>query len=111
MISNSTNSDAGYEKQGINARKIATLVFLGVVTLAIILYGLDKYFVYESEEEIYEEVLKPVSKTLIQLEQRDSLILNSYGINDSLDNVYRIPIDSAMQILLRESSKSGKPGK
>jgi hypothetical protein len=94
--------DAGYETGDVNVRRTVILIIAGIVTLVIILVLLNEYFSYVKEKEIYEMVLKPESKTLIEIRARENRILGSYGVADSAGGVYRIPIDSAMQIMLHE---------
>lgn len=102
MSENYSNPDPGYETRDVNVRKVAILVVMGIIVLAAILVALDLYFSYSVEREIYEMVLKPESKALKEIRQRDQLILNSYGKSNSLEGVYHIPIDSAMQDMLRD---------
>lgn len=105
MSGTSHNTNSGYETRDVNVFKIAVLVIMGIIVLAGILVALDVYFSYAVEREIYETVLKPESKVLIEIRQRDMLILNSYGKSDSLEGVYRIPIDSAMRDMLNEGNR------
>lgn len=94
------SAGAGYEKRDADIRKVFLLIIVGVILLALILYVLNVYFIYQSDEAVYQAVLKPESKELIQLRDREDAILSSYGVVDSADGVYRIPIDSAMQKML-----------
>ena len=93
---------SGYEKRDADVRKTFFLIIAGVVILALILVGLTEFFSYEKDEEFYDIVLKPESKELIKLRERENKILNSYGVVDSLKGIYRVPIDSAMKEMLRE---------
>lgn len=93
----------GYERRDADIRKTFILIVAGVVVLALILVGLNEFFSYEKDKEIYEIVLKPESPELLKLREREDKILNSYGIVDSLQGIYRVPIDTAMQEMLREA--------
>jgi hypothetical protein len=97
------DESSGYERRDADVRKTFILIVAGVVILALILVGLNEYFSYEKDEEFYEIVLKPESRELIEMRDREDRILNSYGLVDSLQGIYRIPIDSAMQEMLREA--------
>lgn len=106
MSGSSYNTNSGYETRDVNVFTVTVLIILGIIALAGILVSLDIYFSYTVEREIYEIVLKPGSKALKEIRQRDRLILDSYGKSDSLEGVYRIPIDSAMRDMLREAPVS-----
>jgi hypothetical protein len=99
---NDPNKIAGYETGDVNVRKTIVLIIAGIIALVIILVLLNEYFSFTKEKEIYEMVLKPESKILIEIRAREDQILGSYGVADSAGGVYRIPIDSAMQIMLHE---------
>ena len=105
---NDANKNAGYETGDVNVRKTFIMIIAGIITLVIIIVSLNEYFSFAKEEEIYETVLKPESKILIEIRAREDQILGSYGVADSAGGVYRIPIDSAMQIMLHEME--GVPG-
>jgi len=98
----------GYDKSEVNIRKIFLLILAGIIILALILYGLDTFFNFSATEEYSQMVLQPESRPLVELQQRDRQILNSYGIADSAAGTYRIPIDSAMAEILRDSKSADK---
>lgn len=100
-----SGGNPGYEPGDVNIRKIVLLIIAGAVILALILIGLEQYFGYVADQEEYKMVLEPPSKALVELRQRDQQILTSYGVVDSSAGTYRIPVDSAMQIILRESHR------
>jgi len=106
MIDDRFEDNQGYETKDINIRKVYLFVLLGIFALAAILLALDKYFSYETEREIYDTVLKPESKILTKVRERDQRILSSYGVIDSAAGIYHIPIDSAMKEMLREYGES-----
>ena len=111
MNSSEQNADRkenpGYETSDVNARRIFLFILSGIIVLVLILIALDNYFKYVADEEEFEMVLKPQSKPLTDLKQREQQILGTYGIADSSSGAYRIPIDSAMQIMLREAGATG----
>ena len=98
------NPDSGYETRDVNVLKVSVFVILGIIMLATILLALDVYFTYAAELEIYEMVLKPESKVLIEIRERDKKILSSYGVVNSDSGIYHIPIDSAMQVILKDGN-------
>lgn len=98
--------NAGYEPGDVNARRIFLYIILAIIILVLILVALKNYFKYAADQEEYEMVLKPQSEPLLELRQEDQRILNSYGIADSAAGTYRIPIDSSMQIMIREAGRN-----
>lgn len=100
---NQPDENSGYEKRDADVRKTFIMIVAGIVVLALILVGLIEYFEFEKEKEIYEIVLKPESEELIKLREREDSILETYGIIDTLQGIYRIPIDSAMKEMLRDA--------
>ncbi len=99
-------SNSGYETRDVNVVKVTAFIILGIIALAAILVSLDVYFTYAAEREYYEMVLKPESRILLEIRQRDSTILNSYGVLNGDSGVYHIPIDSAMKQMLAEEELS-----
>ena len=99
------NPNSGYETRDVNVFKVTVFVVLGIIVLAGLLLALDEYFTYTAEREIYEIVLKPESKALIEIRERDKEILNSYGVVNGDSGIYHIPIDSAMTAMFNEKNK------
>ena len=95
--------DAGYEISDVNVGKIVGLGAGIVVFLIIAFIVLNSFFIKSKEDLVYERVLKPGNPKLIELQQKEEKILNSYGVVDSAKGVYRIPIDRAMKLVAEES--------
>ena len=105
MTDQNNQNQAGYETRDINVKKTVLLTLTGVIIMAIILVGLNEYFFYAKEKAYYENTLLPESDTLISLRATEDSILGSYGYADSAKTEYRIPINEAMKIYLREKGK------
>ena len=106
-ISNKQTKDekSGYEKSDINLKIISVYVILSIVVIVSFIIILSDYFVVEKEEIVSEIVLQPVSEELQKLHKTENEILTTYGVVDSVNSIYRIPIDRAMQILVEQSSQ------
>lgn len=105
MMENKNNS-AGYEKRDVNIFMVIGFTVVFVALLIVILIFLVDYFVEAKEEMIFETQLQPESvdlKSLITAEQEE---LTSYKILDTERGIYRIPIDRAMELLVKESSNT-----
>ncbi len=111
---NEHGDDAGYEEQDVRIGRTALFILLGSVMLIAILVLLNEYFLAVKEEVVYEEVLKPESRSLMELRAREDSILTTYGVADSVKGLYRMPIDKAMEKMITEHNqikKSEKSGK
>lgn len=103
----SEQNKAGYEKSDVNIKQV-TLVGLAITLFIVVsLIFLNEYFLIEKERVVYEEVLKPQSVTLQELHAREDSVLNGYHLIDTTKGIYSIPLDSAIELYLKENS-SGK---
>jgi hypothetical protein len=100
-----TAADAGFDSEEPNARGI--LIFTGatVVLFIAVLIGVTYYFnnVYERRE--YEQVLAPPSEQLKELNAREEWVLNNYQYVDRAKGQVRIPLNRAMELLVKEASE------
>lgn len=94
------SSNEGYSD--VNLKFIFTLLLSSVLVITTIIIFLNSYFTKEKDELVYELVLKPESKELRELNAEEYNILHSYKRLDANGNKYRIPIDRAMQLLVKE---------
>lgn len=101
----STGDDrhVGYEKTDINIRLTVIWTIIAVVTLVVMVICLEEYFTYVKEQQYYESVLAPPSVELLKLLEQAELELNSYELIDTAKGLYRIPVDSAIELILREA--------
>ena len=103
-MTTSDNKSAGYEKRDVNIFMVIGLSVLLITLLIIILVLLTDYFVESKEQMIYEAQLQPDSvdlKSLLASEQEE---LTSFKILDTERGIYQIPIDRAMELLVKEAS-------
>jgi hypothetical protein len=105
QMTSTNNNKVGYEKSDVNIFMVIGLSIISVVLLIIIVVFLDNYFVEATEQMIYEEQLQPESVDLKSLLESEKKELNSYKVLDEENGVYQIPIDLAMEILVKEASK------
>ncbi len=105
-MTSTDNNSAGYEKRDVNISMVIGLSVLSVVLLIIILVFLIDYFVESKEQMIYEAQLQPESADLNSLLVAEEEELTSYKVLDIERGVYRIPVDRAMELLVREASNT-----
>ena len=99
---------AGYEKRDVNIKKL-TLVGISIVLfLAISLPLLNEYFLIEKEKIEYDAVLKPKSISLEELHARENSVLTSYNLIDTANGIYSIPLDSAIELYVKENMNKSK---
>jgi len=101
-------SSSEYEKKDVNLNKIILTGVISVIAIVVILVFILDFFTAVTEEIVYEQVLKPESDSLRVLRVRENEILNNYNCLDTARQVYRIPIDQAMQVLADEAYRQSK---
>ncbi len=106
MVDKNDKKNAGYEKRDVNIFMVIGLSILSVVLLIIILVFLIDYFVESKEQMIYEAQLQPESADLNSLLVAEEEELTSYKVLDTERGVYRIPVDRAMELLVKEASNT-----
>ena len=99
-----SNNPSGYEKKDVNIKAIVLTGVFTVVFIVVALVLLNEYFIAEKESLIEEVVLKPESVQLSDLRAVEEETLTTYKLIDSTKNIYRIPIEQAMEIISRQSS-------
>jgi len=93
-----------YEKKDTNVLKLTALTAISVVVIVVSIVVLYDYFIRVKEEAIYEQVLKPESPELLELQAAERDSLSSYILLDSAQGYYQIPIERAMQLVVEESA-------
>lgn len=92
----------GYELSDVNIPRILTIVTAIAVFLVAMFFLLNSFFIASKERVTYNKVLKPESKKLQQLRDREAEELHTYGVIDTANNRYRIPIQRAMKLVAEE---------
>lgn len=106
-MSHGSGHPTGYEKKDINVRKVVVYSIISVILVILSIVLVDEWYL-KTKEEIYQEmVLAPKNQELIEIRAREDSLLTTYGRDDST-GAYRIPIDSAIAITVRENAASGK---
>ena len=100
---NKSNGNPGYEHKDASGKSIIIYGILGVIVIALFSILLIEYFDIETEKMVDEMVLKPKSEAIIKLRAREAEELSTYKLLDPEKEIYRIPIDSAMVIVVNEA--------
>jgi hypothetical protein len=80
-----------------------------VVILVIMLLCLRSYFFVVRNETIDENYLSAGNPEIEEVHAREKALLTSYGWVNKEKGIVRIPIDQAMELMVREA-QSGTPG-
>ncbi len=105
------NKNAGYEKRDVSTKKVLFWGIAGVIIVVIIVVFLVEYFIFVKEEYYHEYVEKPRSEELMKLRERENKELASYKLLDDEKGIYRIPIERAMELVVKEASTKKVTGK
>ncbi|HCW76413.1 MAG TPA: hypothetical protein DHU63_07740 [Candidatus Marinimicrobia bacterium] len=95
----------GYDKAEISIKWIAVIGILFVVLMVVISVGTKSLFIKDKNAIIYDQVLKPVSPLLIQIQAREDSLLDNYQILNIDKGIYQIPIDRAMEVLVEKAKR------
>ena len=96
---------AGFSPDQINLKRVAAWFFLGIVIVAISLYGLMHMYEYNrfvASQNAAIRALYPEQNARLFRENRQ---LNSLEVIDAEERLFRIPIDSAMTLVVTEYSE------
>lgn len=92
----------GYDTGEPRGPAIAVVLLIFVAVLVAVYFGVDYYFTYIKEKEVYEKVLAPTSEILRNVRNRENWNLNTWQYLDRNKTVVRIPIDRAMELTLKD---------
>jgi hypothetical protein len=98
--------NAGYEKKDIDLKKTFLYGSITIVILAVCVFVLDNYFDYVKETEYRRAVLEAPTIQLDTLNAREDSLLSTYELVDTADSKYRIPIEQAMELLVKEGDQN-----
>lgn len=94
----------GFDTSEPRARFIV-LMSVGLLGLLVaIVLGLQWYFDHVREQQIFVKQLEPVSEELKAVRARDEAALHQYRYLDRAKGTVRLPIDRAMELVLKEQA-------
>ena len=96
--------EPGYEKRDVNIKTTLVVAAAIVIFLIASLSFLYSEFILTKEQLVYDVALKPESVPLEELRARETETLTTYKLIDSTNQIYRIPIDSAMKLLIDKAN-------
>src|SRR5947209_8049275 len=81
---------------------IAAFGVATVITLVVTVLGIQFYFDQSKEQEVYQQVLKPVGDDLNSLRAKEDWQLSRYTFIDKSKGAVRLPIEKAMALYQQE---------
>jgi hypothetical protein len=95
-----------YDHREPNFLVLAVLGVTAVVGLGVIAIAIQFYYEGFFEHQTYQKVLSQENWALQDLRKKETQELQSYGYEDAAKATIRIPIDQAMQLVVKESAEN-----
>ncbi len=92
----------GVSFDNINLRTVSFWMVLGILIVSIILYGLYNMYTYNQFLSSQQAAISSEYHDLNQRRDREHEKLNSLELIDEEERRYRIPVDSAMSLIVTE---------
>ena len=97
-------SSEGFERTEPRAGMIALVGGAVMVMLVLVIGGVQAYYDHVRDQQIFVKQLEPVSEDLKALRAREAAQLHSYQYVDRAKGAVRIPIERAMELLVKEAN-------
>ena len=94
----------GFDRGEPKAGSIAAFAIGSIVLLILTIGALQQYFEHAWNQAVYEKVLAPPSEQLKDLRNRDDWNLTHYMYMDKKSGVVRIPVDRAMELIVKDAA-------
>ncbi len=101
-------TDNNYERTDANPWYLGGALAVGMILLGISFVLVNDYFIIEKEKMMDEMAMKPESMVLRDVQAHANQILTSYGVADTANGFYRIPIERAMKLQADEAYSAKK---
>ena len=94
------SGSVAYEKKDVNVKVVGFSAALIVLLIWIFVIVLDDYFVFNVEK--MEKINAKPNPELQVIHRTEQKALNGYAILDKDKKIYKIPVDQAMKMVVRE---------
>jgi hypothetical protein len=94
----------GFDRAEPSVGAIFGFAIGSVILLVITIFAIQQYFEHIWNQAVYEKVLAPPSEQLRELRGRDDWNLTHYLYMDKASGQVRIPVDQAMDLLLKDAA-------
>ena len=92
----------GYDRTEPEMGPIALWGLLIIVTLIVVILGVQAYFDGVTQSRIFTRVVQPVAEDLKEIQAKENARLHSYQWADAETGVVRLPIERGMELLAAE---------
>ena len=93
---------AGYEKKDVSIRAVALGIVGTVLLIVVFVVFLRGYFIINYENDVTQEIIDNPPQELMKIKEKDKKMLSSYSVLDADKGVYQIPIEKAMDLVVKE---------
>ncbi len=93
----------GYEKRDVNLRMVVVLSVASALLVIGFSLILNEYFLITKNKIYEEQVLAKESPRLIEYQRETEALLNSFGEIEGKEGTFRIPVESAMELLVKQA--------
>jgi len=105
-VANENFSDSinfGAMTDDLNVKKLTFWTIFGTFLILVMIVGIIEIYDYTIDSAQQEVAKESTFYDISELKERDQETLNSYGVVDPDEGIYRIPIDSAISLTAKSS--------
>jgi len=103
------HGDVGYDPAEPPGRPLFLLTGIAALTVVILVALVTAYFNHVEEGAVQDKVLAPAAESLVSLHQREDKQLYTYQVLDRAKGTVQLPIDRAMELVIKESGEGKLP--
>jgi hypothetical protein len=103
------HGDVGYDHAEPSGRPLFLLTAIAAITVVILISGVTAFFNHVEEDAVHDKILVPEADNLVSLHQREDKQLYSYQFIDRAKGTVQLPIDRAMELVIKESGEGKLP--
>lgn len=92
----------GVTPDRLDNRRLFGLIFIGILIVSVMIGGVQILFNYYSYAGSRVAAETAVFFELEDIRARDKELLTTFGVVDSDNGVYRVPVDSAITLILED---------
>ena len=92
----------GVSHDRVNLGTVSFWIVLGTLLVTVILYGLYQMYSYNQFLAVQQAAIQSEFHELENLRRQEHQLLHSFEIVDEEEGRYRIPIDSAMNLIVTD---------
>jgi hypothetical protein len=101
--------DVGYDHAEPSGRPLFLLTGIAAVVVVVLIGAVTMFFNHVQDDAIQDKVLAPPSDLLVGLHQREDKQLYSYQVIDPAKGTVQLPIDRAMELVIKEAGEGKLP--